>query len=352
MATLPRLVFSASTNWVDVTAPTFTSASIPAAGTSISLLFSEAVKFGAGSNGGFAITLSGGACTLTYASGANSNTLVYTTSRTVNSGETCSAFTYTQPTNGVEDIAGNDLATIASGANRHTSVTNNSTVGSTPAPQPDLVWWKFTEGSGTTVADDSTVGTNTGTISGATWVTGRSGSGYALSFDGTDDFLKSTNNLTFGVKKCTVCAWVNLASYANNDAMLWEHSVSQSSNQNTFNAIPNSSNGTFDFAYRGNGYRAERITRPSTGWHHIAIYYDVEVTTAGDCKIWVDGVEQSTTTYVNTNSSSGSNIATLPTYFMSRGGTSLFLAGTLDDVRIYKSELTTEQIEAVMDEQA
>jgi hypothetical protein len=127
MATLPRLVFSATTNWVDVTAPTFTSATIPAAGTSISLLFSEAVKFGAGSNGGFAITLSGGACTLTYASGANSNTLVYTTSRTVNSGETCSAFTYTQPTNGVEDIAGNDLATFT---NQQASVTNNSTQGS------------------------------------------------------------------------------------------------------------------------------------------------------------------------------------------------------------------------------
>jgi hypothetical protein len=130
MATLPRLVFSASTNWVvtDTTPPTLSSANIPTAGTTLNIVFSESVTIGAGGNGGFTIAMSGGAVTLTYASGANSNTLVYTLSRTVNSGETCSDFDYTQPTNGVEDIAGNDLATFS---NQHASVTNNST--QTPA---------------------------------------------------------------------------------------------------------------------------------------------------------------------------------------------------------------------------
>lgn len=224
---------------------------------------------------------------------------------------------------------------------------------SAAAPQPDLVWWKFDEGSGTTVADSSTAGTNGGTISGATWVTGKSGSGYALEFDGVNDFLRSTNNLTFGVKKCTVCAWVYFSAFANNDGMLWEHSVNQNSNQNTFVCSPNAASGVFNATYRGNGYRAETTTRPSTGsWIHVACTYDVETTTAADVEIYFDGVLQSTTVAVNTNSSSANNIATLTTYFMSRGGSSLFFPGRLDDVRIYKSKLTQPQIAAVMAEAA
>jgi hypothetical protein len=110
----------------DVTAPALVSAQIPAAGTTLEITFTESVKFGAGSHTGFTIALSGGAATLTYASGENTPTLVYTINRTVDSGETCSDFDYTQPTNGVEDIAGNDLASFS---NQHALVTNNSTVG-------------------------------------------------------------------------------------------------------------------------------------------------------------------------------------------------------------------------------
>lgn len=106
-----------------MTVPTLSSATIPSAGTSITLLFSEAVTIGAGGNGGWTITMDGGAATLTYASGSGTSSLVYTLSRTVNSGET-GTVAYTQPGDGVEDAAGNDLATIASHA-----VTNNSSGG-------------------------------------------------------------------------------------------------------------------------------------------------------------------------------------------------------------------------------
>lgn len=228
---------------------------------------------------------------------------------------------------------------------------NPSGGGGGGAPTPDLVWWKFDEGSGTTVADSSTAGTNTGTVTGATWVPGKNGVGNALDFDGTNDFLVSAANLTFGVKKCTVCAWAYIPAFADNDAVLWEHSVNQNSNQNTFVAIPNAASGLFNATYRGNGYRSETIARPAPGyWRHIACTYDVETTTAADVEIYFDGVLQSTTVAVNTNSSSSNNIATLPTYFMGRGGASLFLKGKLYDIRIYKSKLTQPQIAAIMAE--
>jgi len=128
MALLPRVIFSAAVNYADTTPPTLSSANIPTAGTTMNIVFSEAVYVGSGGSGGFTITMSGGAVTLTYSSGSGSSTLVYSLSRTVDSGETCSDFDYTQPTDGIEDIAGNDLASFT---NQHALVTNNSTQGVT-----------------------------------------------------------------------------------------------------------------------------------------------------------------------------------------------------------------------------
>jgi hypothetical protein len=127
MATLPRLVFSASTNWVDTTAPTLVSAEVQANGTDFEMVFSEAVTYGAGGTGGFTLDTSGAAVTLAYASGTGTNTLTYTLSRTVNSTETMDDFDYAQPGTGWKDLAGNNLATFD---NQQALVTNSSTQGS------------------------------------------------------------------------------------------------------------------------------------------------------------------------------------------------------------------------------
>jgi hypothetical protein len=105
----------------DVTPPTLSSFTIQAGGTTAIAAFNESVTHGAGSTGGWTSSLSGGACTITYASGAPGTTLTYNLGRTVYKGET-GTIAYTQPGNGVEDSAGNDLATVAS-----LSITNSST---------------------------------------------------------------------------------------------------------------------------------------------------------------------------------------------------------------------------------
>ncbi len=112
---------------LDVTAPTFSSATVGTNGTTITIVFSEAVTFGAGGNGGLSLDATGGAASLTYSSGSGSDTLVYTASRTIKSTESFVDLTYTQPGNGIEDLAGNDLASF-SGA----PVTNNSTQNAAP----------------------------------------------------------------------------------------------------------------------------------------------------------------------------------------------------------------------------
>jgi hypothetical protein len=106
---------------VDTTKPTWTSATLGADGRTLTLVFSEAVVFGAGGNGGLTITPSGLAATVSYVSGSNSTTLVYYTSRIILATETLTS-TYTQPGTGIQDQAGNILDTVSGKA-----TTNNST---------------------------------------------------------------------------------------------------------------------------------------------------------------------------------------------------------------------------------
>jgi hypothetical protein len=91
----------------DTTPPTLSSATVN--GTTLTLGFNEVVN--ATINTGFTVTPSGGAATLTYASGTGTAYLVYTVNRTIVNGETMT-LDYTQPGNGIEDTSWNDLTNI------------------------------------------------------------------------------------------------------------------------------------------------------------------------------------------------------------------------------------------------
>jgi len=110
----------------DTTAPTMSTQAIGADGRTVTFTFSEAVTIGAGGSAGFTLTNGDSEeISLTYVSGAGSDTLTYQTSVCVPSTDTfTSGLVYTQPTNGIEDMAGNDLASF-SGAGAKT-VTNGS----------------------------------------------------------------------------------------------------------------------------------------------------------------------------------------------------------------------------------
>lgn len=105
----------------DTTPPSLSSAALSADGTTLTLTMTEATTFGAGGNGGVTISIDGGgATTCTYSSGSGSTSLVYTSATTVYSSQTVTV-SYTQPTDGMEDAAGNDVVSWSGSA-----VTNNS----------------------------------------------------------------------------------------------------------------------------------------------------------------------------------------------------------------------------------
>lgn len=117
----------------DTIAPTVTSARI--SGTTLTVPMSETVEVGAGGSGGFAIaSCSGGAVTPTFvAAGAS---LTFSLSRAPDPAETGCVLGYTQPTNGIEDAAGNDLATFSGQAITISSGDNCPAVLPTPIKQP------------------------------------------------------------------------------------------------------------------------------------------------------------------------------------------------------------------------
>jgi hypothetical protein len=113
---------------VDVTAPTYQSATIAANGTAVTVTFSEPVV--AADAAGFTLTPSGAAATLTLDSGSYSSSLVFTASRQIESSETAT-IAYSSTTGDVEDTSGNALATFTA-----QSVTNNSTYNSSDPYAP------------------------------------------------------------------------------------------------------------------------------------------------------------------------------------------------------------------------
>jgi len=126
----------------DTTPPAFSSASVANDGTTLTVVFGEATVVGSGGSGGMTISVDGGgAQTATYSSGSGTTSLVYTVP-TVYSGETVTV-SYTNPGDGLEDAAGNDVATISA-----ESVTNSSTQTEAPAAS----------GAGTLRAETVTIG--------------------------------------------------------------------------------------------------------------------------------------------------------------------------------------------------
>jgi len=105
------------------TPPTMTSATIPAAGNVVNIVFSEAITAGTGGNAGWSLTSP--SSTMTYASGDTTDTWQYSLGTIIKSTATDNpVISYTQPGDGLEDSDGDDLASIVSG-----DVTNNSTQG-------------------------------------------------------------------------------------------------------------------------------------------------------------------------------------------------------------------------------
>lgn len=116
------------------TYPFLTNAVINAAGTTLTLTFSQSCTTGIGGAGGFTITASGYSPTVTYFSGSGSTTYAYTLDPAIPK-QLSAYLNYVQPGNGIESTAdGVDVNSFTG-----TAITNNSTQ---EAPAVNRGWRK------------------------------------------------------------------------------------------------------------------------------------------------------------------------------------------------------------------
>lgn len=210
-------------------------------------------------------------------------------------------------------------------------------------------YWKLNEGVGITAADSSG-NNNTGTLTnGPTWTAGQLDN--AVSFDGIDDAVNIGPSIDLsGTNVVTVSFWMKWNSFANDDDLAMEFSTNLNENNGVFAMDPNSSApalGSFAVTLRNGGlYNCAYFTRPSAGeWHHYVFVMDMGQGSAlGEHTHYVDGVSQSLSACPGASADLSGNFGNFPLYFMSRAGSSLFGAGSLDDVRVYNRALSAAEI--------
>jgi YD repeat-containing protein len=210
-------------------------------------------------------------------------------------------------------------------------------------------YWRMAETTGTSLADG--VGSRTATTSGGPTLGVAGGLGTdsntAVSFDGSNDTASASLNLS-GSSAITVEFWMKWNSFTINDDMAMEFTPNSSNTNGGFFIQPNAIEQLTRFGVgigRSTSRNTSFFTRPSAGvWHHYAFVLDSKAAAAQQVVPYVDGAAVS---YTKPSSGTGAgNFANSTLYFMSRGGSSLFGGGSLDEVAIYNRALTAAEVSA------
>jgi PKD repeat protein len=221
-----------------------------------------------------------------------------------------------------------------------------STYSSTVLGTPGLVsYWRMGEASGTSLQDSK--GTNDATLHGATLgVPGALGgdSNSATRFNGTStDWASAPLDLS-QTPQVTVEFWLNWNQYVNDDELALEFTSNFNNARGGFLIDPNASEGSFAVGLgNGAGRNNVFIQRPSAGaWHMYTFVMDTTAAGATQIIPYVDGQPVSYTKAAS--GTTAGNFAASTLYFMSRGGNSLFGAGSLDDLAVYSTTLSAAQV--------
>lgn len=215
--------------------------------------------------------------------------------------------------------------------------------------------WGFDEASGTAATDSSGVG-NTGTISNGTRANGVTRNSLTFNGSSTSVAAGTSASTSFGTNDFSIATWFKSTSNG------FQRLVSKGNYQNSNGYLLALNNGTITLAVGAGGAQGQSLgintpTGLSDGnWHHVAAVVNRG---NGTVRISIDGVPQTLNVgsgYCGTaagstviisgctaaNASSSSTL-TLGSY----NGTSEFLNGGLDDVRIYNRAVTELDIRAV-----
>jgi sugar lactone lactonase YvrE len=168
----------------------------------------------------------------------------------------------------------------------------------------------------------------------------------AALFDGSSGAAQASVDLS-STHKLTVEFWMKWSSFADDDALALEFTPNFNVNLGGFLIDPNSSSDS-DFsvavgqAGAGHGNNV-LFARPSAGqWHYYAFVIDTGASGEEEITPYVDGHAVSYTKLVS--DTGAGNFADSTLYWMSRDASSLFGAGSMQDLALYDSTLGPEAI--------
>jgi PKD repeat protein len=239
------------------------------------------------------------------------------------------------------------IKSLAQGVSRYSDAVNTTS--------SLLHYYRLDELTGSTIADSK--GTSPGTLMepalglpGA--VNGDPDTSVGFAGDG-DPFEGETGS--FGtiplnlaaLNTITVEFWLKWNSYGNNDALAMELTSNYNENLGGFIVDPNAGEfgGTFGVGIgAGSARNSVFFARPSAGvWHHYAFVLNSNAPAATQVTPYVDG---QTVSYQKESSGTGAgSFANSTLYLMSRGGTTLFGNGSLDELAIYGGELNATTVQ-------
>jgi len=201
-------------------------------------------------------------------------------------------------------------------------------------PSP-LVYYAFNESTGTVAADSSGNGKNATLAAGASWAAGHIGNAVSLN-GGTSGYVSMPSGIVSGLNNFTIAAWVKLSSLST-----WSRifDLGTGTTVNMF-LTPQSGSGLRYAITTSGGGGEQQINGPAlpTGvWKHVA------VTLSGTTGImYVGGVEVGRNTSMTLKPSSLGT--TTANYIGKSQYSDPYLAGLVDDFRIYNAALSTPQI--------
>ena len=203
-------------------------------------------------------------------------------------------------------------------------------------------WWKFDEGSGTTAADASGNGNNGTLVGGPTWTTASKVGSGALQFDGVNDYITIPDSASIssieGSNQVTIALWIK----RNSTAPIYL--VSRYNYSNLF-SIHGDSNWDLRPWWRYGGSGSGGTTLDHSGcdacllsvgrWHHVVAIYNNPTS-----YIYVDGK------LISSRDGTGGALNTGSTDPLLIGNyASLYMNGSLDDVRIYSRALSATEVQ-------
>jgi hypothetical protein len=210
-------------------------------------------------------------------------------------------------------------------------------------------YWMLDDGSGTAPTDSSGNGHTMSLVGSPAWQTTNSCViNGCLAFNGTSQAGSASAINLSATNVVTVAFWMKWTAFANDNRVAIEFSSNFNNSITGFLILPDDSqSGMFQAGVKGNtGYNQVNFTRPSAGtWHHYAFVMNKANPAATEVIPYVDGKAVS---YTKPYSSENTNAFAIDNlYFMSRNKSSLWGAGSLDDVRIYSRSLSASEIAAL-----